>query len=52
MKKPFDRMIGPEGDGDDPGQDAREEFMLRCLNAAVNLRGVLTCGELAGDIQP
>ena len=54
MKRPFDRIVGPDGGwkapepGDeeyDPGQDAREEFMLRCLNAAVNLRGVMTYGE-------
>ena len=61
MKKPFDRIIGPEGEWvDDKGaekpdcsaEDAaaewrptRDEFILRCLNAAVNLRGVMTFSE-------
>ena len=49
MKKPFDRIVGPEGEwkapepGDEVGE--REEFLVRCLNAAVNLRGVMTYGE-------
>lgn len=61
MKKPFDRIIGPNGewiDGDDSekpegvdgevsadGLSEREEFVLRCLNAAVNLYGVVTARE-------
>lgn len=50
MKNPFDRIVGPEGEWRDPDAggsefDTREEFMLRCLNAAANLRGVLTYGE-------
>ena len=49
MKNPSDRMVGPEGELHDSdggsGFDPREEFMLRCLNAAANLRGVLTYGE-------
>ena len=49
MKNPFDRKVGPEGELHDSdggsGFDPREEFMLRCLNAAANLRGVLTYGE-------
>ena len=61
MKKPFDRIIGPEGEWiDDKGaekpdcsaEDAaaewrstRDEFILRCLNAAVNLRVVMTFSE-------
>ena len=42
MRNPSNRIVGPEGDS---GQDAREEFLLRCLNAAVNLHGVLSYGE-------
>ena len=42
MRNPSNRIVGPEGDA---GQDAREEFLLRCLNAAVNLHGVLSYGE-------
>ena len=49
MKNPFDRKVGPEGELHDSdggsGFDPREEFMLRCLNAAANLRGVLSYGE-------
>ena len=50
MKKPFDRIVGPDGEWRDPDAggsefDPREEFMLRCLNAAANLRGVLSYGE-------
>ena len=60
MKNPFDRIVGPDGEWrDDEGlvkpdcsseaaagrRQTREEFMLRCLNAAANLRGVLTFGE-------
>ena len=50
MKNPFDRIVGPDGEWRDPDAggsefDPREEFMLRCLNAAANLRGVLTYGE-------
>ena len=50
MKNPFNRIVGPDGewrDLDAGGSefDPREEFMLRCLNAAANLRGVLTYGE-------
>ena len=48
-KNPFDRIVGPDGEWrvPVPGVEVgpREEFMLRCLNAAVNLRGVLTYGE-------
>ena len=59
MKKPFDRIIGPEGewiDGDDPekaevvdenGLSEREEFAFRCMNAAANLYGVVTLTEMA-----
>ena len=50
MKNPFDRIVGPDGEWRDPDAggsefDPREEFMLRCLNAAANLRGVLSYGE-------
>ena len=49
MKKPFDRIVGPEGEWKDPEEGdevgEREEFLVRCLNAAVNLRGVMTYGE-------
>ena len=50
MKNPFNRIVGPDGEWRDPDAggsefDPREEFMLRCLNAAANLRGVLTYGE-------
>ena len=50
MKNPIDRIVGPDGEWRDPDAggsefDPREEFMLRCLNAAANLRGVLTYGE-------
>ena len=61
MKKPFDRIVGPEGEWIDgegaekPDSSAydiaaewhptRDEFLLRCLNAAVNLRGVMTFSE-------
>ena len=59
MKKPFDRIVGPEGewiDGDDPekaevvdenGLSEREEFAFRCMNAAANLYGVVTLTEMA-----
>ena len=53
MKKRIDGMAGASGDGDKPvvdrcaegdipGQDA---FVLRCLNAAVNLYGIVTAKE-------
>ena len=50
VKNPIDRIVGPDGEWRDPDAggsefDPREEFMLRCLNAAANLRGVLTYGE-------
>ena len=61
MKKPFDRIVGPEGEWIDgegtkkPDRSAediatewhptRDEFILRCLNAAINLRGVMTFSE-------
>lgn len=50
VKNPFTRIVGPDGEWRDPDAggsefDPREEFMLRCLNAAANLRGVLTYGE-------
>ena len=61
MKKPFNKIVGPGGEWiDDDGAkkpegssgdaavegiDARDEFLLRCLNAAVNLRGVMTFAE-------
>ena len=50
VKNPFDRIVGPDGEWRDPDAggsefDPREEFMLRCLNAAANLRGVLSYGE-------
>ena len=59
MKNPFDRIIGPNGewiDGDDSekpevvdenGLSEREEFAFRCMNAAVNLYGVVTLTEMA-----
>ena len=59
MKNPFDRIIGPEGewiDGDNSekaevvdenGLSEREEFAFRCMNAAVNLYGVVTLTEMA-----
>ena len=59
MKKPFDRMVGPEGEWiDDEGQEKpevvdgsglseREEFAFRCMNAAANLYGVVTLAEMA-----
>ena len=58
MKNPFDRIIGPNGewiDGDDSekpevvdenGLSEREEFAFRCMNAAVNLYGVVTLTEM------
>ncbi len=51
MKKPFDRIVGPDGEWkDDEARtlfdlDDREEFVLRCLNAAVNLYGIITREE-------
>jgi len=52
MKKPFDRIVGPGGVWTDDaevvgesGLTAREDFALRCLNAAANLYGVLTMDE-------
>lgn len=61
MKNPFDRIIGPNGEWHDDavaeepevvdegvaadGLSEREEFVLRCLNAAVNLYGVVTARE-------
>ena len=59
MKKPFDRMIGPEGEWIDDdcaeksdaagadGLSGRDEFAFRCLNAAANLYGVVTVAEMA-----
>ena len=46
----MDRMIGPAGewrseDGEDDRPSEREEFIRRCLNAAVNLYGILTYPE-------
>ena len=55
MKNPFDRIVGPEGEqvfgsGDGIGADGalseRDEFILRCLNAAVNLYGIVTAKEV------
>lgn len=51
----FDRIVGPEGEWKDDGGaraersefSAREEFVFRCLNAAVNLYGVVTAEEFA-----
>ncbi len=51
MKRPFDTIVGPDGVWKDEGAhepaelNAREEFALRCLNAAANLYGVLTLEE-------
>ena len=57
MKSPFNKIIGPEGewiDGkgftkpevvDENELSEREEFAFRCLNAAVNLYGVVTARE-------
>lgn len=58
MKKPFDRIVGPEGEWiddeglekpevvDENGLSEREEFAFRCMNAAVNLYGVVTLTEM------
>ena len=58
MKKPFDRIVGPEGEWIDgegakepevvgaDGMSAREEFAFRCLNAAANLYGIVTLAEM------
>lgn len=55
MKNPFDRIVGPDGEqvfgsGDGIGADEalseRDEFILRCLNAAVNLYGIVTAKEV------
>ena len=55
MKNPFDRIVGPGGghvldSGDGGGADGalseRDEFILRCLNAAVNLYGIVTAKEV------
>ena len=55
MKNPFDRIVGPDGEhvfdsGDGSGADGalseRDEFILRCLNAAVNLYGIVTAKEV------
>lgn len=47
MKKPFNRIVGPEGEWiDGEGADARDEFAFRCLNAAVNLYGIVTMAEM------
>ena len=58
MKKPFDRIIGPEGewiDGDgteepevvaENGLSEREEYLFRCMNAAANLYGTVTLAEM------
>ena len=51
----FDRIVGPEGEWKDDGGaraegsefSEREEFIFRCLNAAVNLYGVVTAEEFA-----
>lgn len=51
----FDRIVGPEGEWKDDGGaraegsefSAREEFIFRSLNAAVNLYGVVTAEEFA-----
>ena len=46
MKNPTDRIGDPdESAWRAEGFDAREVFLLRCLNAAVNLHGVLSYGE-------
>ena len=56
MKRPFDTLVGPggvwkdEGAADEEETDAveltaREDFALRCLNAAANLYGVVTMDE-------
>ena len=46
MKNPIDRIVNPDGsEWREEKFDAREEFLLRCLNAAVNLHGVLSYGE-------
>lgn len=42
----MDRIIGPEGEWRDEGAvSEHDEHLLRCLNAAANLYGVLTCDE-------
>ena len=59
MKNPFDRIVGPEGEqvfgsGDGSGADEalseRDEFILRCLNAAVNLYGIVTAKEFCENL--
>ena len=64
MKKPFDRIIGPNGewiDGkgftkpevvDENGLSEREEFAFRCMNAAANLYGVVTLTEMTAIYNP
>lgn len=53
MKKPLDRIVGQEGEGDDSRSGGmqlteREKFALRCMNAAVNLYGVISAREFCG----
>ena len=51
MSKPFDRIVGPGGEWEDTENDDggtlsdRDEFIARCLNAAVNLYGIVTAKE-------
>ena len=57
MKSPFDRGVGPmgerrlnheDGSAADKALSERDEFILRCLNAAVNLYGIVTAKEVCG----
>ena len=50
MTSSMNRMVGPDGewrseDGEDGRPSEREEFIRCCLNAAVNLYGILTYPE-------
>ncbi len=51
MSKSFDRIVGPEGEWEDAENDEggtiseRDEFIARCLNASVNLYGIVTAKE-------
>ena len=57
MKNRFDRVVGPmgerqlnheDGSAADEALSERDEFILRCLNAAVNLYGIVTAKEVCG----
>ncbi len=52
----FDKIVGPDGEwlddegGEESGSyvETREEFVVRCLNSAVNLYGIVTVEEFLG----